>query len=127
MDSAEDLVAIIVAAAAKINDTRDLREGAPVVPTHVQRHLCKPTGAKSIKRWYEMFKETISVRDPPRNGRRNLSKAIAERIRQPFQRSPTKSTHETSWQLLISQIKLFIKGLDCMLIKCKTWRELGYR
>ncbi|GFS69923.1 DUF4817 domain-containing protein [Trichonephila clavipes] len=64
----------------------------------------KTPGAKSIKRWYEMFKETGSVKDLPGSSRSSVSKTTVEHVRQSFQRNPTKSTCEVSCELEISQI-----------------------
>ncbi|GBM20966.1 hypothetical protein AVEN_253750-1 [Araneus ventricosus] len=62
---------------------------------------------KSIKRWYEKFKETGSVTDLPRIGRPSANEATVELVRQSFQRSPTKSTRQASRELQIPQTSLF--------------------
>ncbi|GBN21663.1 hypothetical protein AVEN_87055-1, partial [Araneus ventricosus] len=65
-----------------------------------------PPDAKSIKRWYEKFKETGSVTDLPRNGRPSVSEATVELVRQSLQWSPTKSTRQASHELQIPQTSL---------------------
>ncbi|GBL74033.1 hypothetical protein AVEN_230946-1 [Araneus ventricosus] len=57
---------------------------------------------KSIKRWYEKFKETGSVTDLPRSGRPSVSEETIELV----QRSPTKSTCQASRELQIPQTSL---------------------
>lgn len=64
------------------------------LPINVQRKFRRcyarnPTNAKSIKRFYERFKETGNVKDRPRSGRPSVSEATVNRVRQSFQRRPT--------------------------------------
>ncbi|GBO40147.1 hypothetical protein AVEN_216344-1 [Araneus ventricosus] len=61
---------------------------------------------KSIKRWYEKFKQTGSVTDLPRSGRPSVSEATVELVRQSFQRSPTNSTRQASCEHQIPQTSL---------------------
>lgn len=73
-----------------------------------------PPDVKSIKRWYEKFKETGSVEDLPRSGRPSVSEATVDRVRQSFQRSPSKSTRQASRELQIPQasvVKILHKRL----------------
>ncbi|GFW19668.1 hypothetical protein TNCV_1605591 [Trichonephila clavipes] len=51
----------------------------------------KPPGTKSVKRWYDMFKETSRVVDLTRSGKHCVSEATVGHVRQSFQRNP-KST-----------------------------------
>ncbi|GBM01363.1 hypothetical protein AVEN_135788-1 [Araneus ventricosus] len=67
---------------------------------------CNPPDTKSIKRWYEKFKETCSVTDIPRSGRPSVSEATVELVRQLFQWSPTKSTRQASREFQILQTSL---------------------
>ena len=48
---------------------------------------------KSIKRWYEIFKETGSIQDLSRSGRLSMSEANVDRVWQAFRLSPSKLTH----------------------------------
>ncbi|GBL97514.1 hypothetical protein AVEN_110332-1 [Araneus ventricosus] len=80
-------------------------------PINVQRAFRRcygrnPPDTKSIKRWYEKFKETGSVTDLPRSGRPSVSEATVELVRQSFQRSSTKSTRRASRELQILQTSL---------------------
>ncbi|GBM91196.1 hypothetical protein AVEN_184532-1 [Araneus ventricosus] len=80
-------------------------------PINVQRafRCCygrNPPDTKSIKRWYEKFKETGSVTDLPRSVRPSVSEATVELVRQSFHRSPTKSTRQASRELQIPQTSL---------------------
>ncbi|GBM80135.1 hypothetical protein AVEN_89717-1 [Araneus ventricosus] len=65
-----------------------------------------PPDTKSMKRWYEKFKETGSVTDFPRDVRPGVSEATVELVRQSFQQSPTKSNRQASRELQIPQTSL---------------------
>ncbi|GFV75254.1 DUF4817 domain-containing protein [Trichonephila clavipes] len=77
----------------------------------------KPPDAKSTKRWFEMFKETGNVKDPPRSSQSSEWKSIVEHCRQSFQRSTVKSTCEASREVQISLLvwqEFFLKGMCCI-------------
>ncbi|KFM61202.1 hypothetical protein X975_03155, partial [Stegodyphus mimosarum] len=79
--------------------------------TTVQRHFQtifgrNPPDVKSIKAWYEKFKNTGSVADLPRSGRPRTSADRVEAVRQSFLRSPKKSVCRASRELQIPKSSL---------------------
>lgn len=79
--------------------------------TTVQRHFQttfgrNPPDVKSIKAWYEKFKNTGSVADLPRSGRPRTSADRVEAVRQSFLRSPKKSVRMASRELQMPKSSL---------------------
>lgn len=58
-----------------------------------------PPDSKTIKAWYDKFKDTGSVADRRRTGRPRISEQNVEALRAAFQRSPGKSIRRASLQL----------------------------
>ncbi|GBL80575.1 hypothetical protein AVEN_225265-1 [Araneus ventricosus] len=100
-------------------------------PINVQRTFRRcygrnPPDTKSIKRWYEKFKER-SVTDLPRSGRPSVSEATVELVRQSFQRSPTKSTRQVSSERQIPQtsfLRILHKRLKLHAYKVQIVQDL---
>ena len=70
----------------------------------VQRHFRRkygrnPPDVKSIKNWYDKFKDTGSVGDLKRTGKPTSSDETVDSVRTAFQRSPRKSTRTASIEL----------------------------
>ena len=86
-------------------------------PVSVQRNFRReygrsPPDIKSIKSWYNKFKETGSVGDLKRSGR---PKTNEETIDASFQRSPSQSTRTASRELQVPQrtiVDIFHKRLQ---------------
>ncbi|GFW49487.1 DUF4817 domain-containing protein [Trichonephila clavipes] len=54
----------------------------------------KPPAVKSVKQWYELFKEIDSVKVLPGSGKFSVSEATFEHFWELFQRSSIKTTLE---------------------------------
>ncbi|GBM47326.1 hypothetical protein AVEN_7772-1 [Araneus ventricosus] len=101
-------------------------------PTNVQRAFRRcyghnPPDIKSIKRWYEKFKETGSLTDLLRSGRPTVSEATLEFVRQSFQQSLTKSTRQASRELQIPQtslVRILHKRLRLRAYKVQIFQDL---
>ena len=89
-------------------------------PITVQRNFRReydrsPPDVKSIKSWYEKFKETGSVGDLSRSGRPTSSEETVDAVRTSFEESPTKSTRRASTELGVPQstiVKILHKRLQ---------------
>ena len=78
-------------------------------PITVQRNFRRlyggsPPDVKSIKSWYQKFKETGSVDDLKRTGRPRTSEETVNAVHTSFQRSPSQSTRRAARELQVPQL-----------------------
>ncbi|CAI9715848.1 Hypothetical predicted protein [Octopus vulgaris] len=79
----------------------------PVLRNFRKDYSRNPPGAKSVKNWYNKFKDSSSVDDRKRTGRPRYSEGIVDVVRTAYKRILRKSTRRVSRELRVSQPTIF--------------------